>query len=168
MSFYFPPTPAPPTSSGVLKKGIKPLLTNKFRYPYKIPKEVIMSRVDFLKNGRLSYLSDLPVELWMNYSGEWAQVETSTTDRYGSCYITHSTSGIPNITNCLGVVKITYDGGDYVSNVMRYNFYSGLAYEEDLVYIIDAAATGSVPDRLAHDIFDGDGRDNYFDRMYYV
>ena len=168
MSFYYPPSPEPPTSSGLLKKGIKPMLTNKSRYPYKRPSDVIVSKIDFLKNGRLSYLSGIPVELWMNYSGEWAKVEDGLTDRYGSCYITHPTSGITNITNCLGVVKATYDGADYVSNVMRYNFYSGLAVEEDLVYIIDAAPTGLALDRLNHDIFDGSGRINYFDRMYYV
>ena len=168
ISFYYPPTPPPPTCSGLLKKGMKPMLTNKERYPYKIPYDLIVSKVDFLQNGRLSYLSGIPIELWMNYSGEWNKVEDGSTDRYGSCYITHTTSGIPNITNCLGVVKATYEGGYYVSNLMRYNFYSGNAIPEDLVYIIDAAATGTVPDRIAHDIFDGSGRLNFFDRMYYV
>lgn len=168
MRFIYIPSPVPPTSDPTADTKIKPMLTNKSRYPYKVPSDLIVSKVDFLKNGKLSYLSGIPIELWMNYSGTWGKVEDGFTDQYGSCYITHPTSGVTNITNCLGVVKVIYEGLEYVSNIMRYNFYSGEALVEDIVYIIDAAATGIGPDRLGHDIFDGSGRLNFFDRMYIV
>jgi len=165
-SFYFPPSPVPPTSSGSLKRGYAALLTNKHRYPYKIGDEKLVSKIDFIKNGRLSYISGVPVEFWANYLGVWSQVESGETDRYGSCYITHQTSNVLNCTNCLGIAKVTYDGAEYISNITRYNFYSG--WIEDMIYIIDAAATGTVPDRIRHHIFDGDGRHNVFDRMFYI
>jgi hypothetical protein len=167
MTFIYAATDDPPASSGTIRSAIKPILTNKNRYPYKVPGDTIISKVDVLKNGKLSYLEGIPVELWMNYSGSWNKCEDAITDRYGSCYINHSTNSIPNITNCLGVVRIAYEDGYYVSNLMRYNFFKGVA-SDDLEYIIDAAPTGLALDRLNHDIFDGSGRLNYFDRMYYV
>lgn len=163
LSFYFTSTAGPPTSSGLIKKGIKPLLTNKARYPYKIPSDTIVSKIDFLKNGKLSYISGIPIELWMNYLGEWAKVEDGLTDRHGSCYITHPTVGVPRITNCLGVAKATYNNAEYVSNVMRYNFILGQG-----VVIIDAGScTEIITDRSGFDIWDSQIiRTTVIDRMY--
>lgn len=161
MSFVYPPTGEPPSASGILMRGIKPRLTNKGRYPYKIPTDVTLSKLDFLNGGRYSYLQGLSVELWMNYNGTWEKMEDAVTDRYGTCYIEHPTAAMPNITNCLGIAKVTYNNGTYISNVMRYNFFKG-----DLVFIIDAGPSG-VADRSGYDIFDGSGRLTYFDRMAY-
>lgn len=152
IEFYYPPTPFPPTSTGPILRSIKPILTNKGRYPYKPLLDIIVSKVDFVKNGKLSYLSNLPIELWMNYLGTWGKVEDGVTDRYGSCYITHSTSQIPSITNCLGVVKVLYQSGEYVSNIIRYNFIPG----KDSI-IIDAgtcAEQSGVFDRTGYNIYD--------------
>jgi hypothetical protein len=149
-SFIYPLTAEPPTSSGTLIKSIKPLLTNKARYPYRPPEDKLVSKIDFLKMGKMSYLKELPVELWLNYSGSWFIAETGVTDRYGSCYITHLTDRVPGITNCLGVVKVIYKDGFYVSNVIRYNFL------EAITYIIDAGTCidpGSL-DRTDYNIYD--------------
>jgi hypothetical protein len=168
LSFIYPESDEPPTSSGTLAKSFKAILTNKYRHPYKTPYGTIVSKIDVLSNGRLSYLENLPVELWMNYTGGWSKYEDAVTDRYGSCYVTHLTTNIANITNCLGIAKVIYNDGYYVSNVIRYNFYSGIAFSGDLVYIIDALASGVGPDRVSHDIFDGSGRSTFFDRMFYI
>lgn len=121
LSFIYPLSDSPPTSSGLLDRSIKLILTNKNRYPYKLAGDTIVSKIDVLQNERLSYLSGISIELWMNYSGTWNKCEDTTTDRYGSCYINHAASGVAR-TSCLGIARATYNSGYYVSNTIRYNF----------------------------------------------
>lgn len=125
MNFVYTPTPVPPSGSSTAMRSIRTILTNKNRYPYKIPNDTIVSKVDIFDKNRISYRSDIPVELYFNYSGAWSSYESGVTDRFGSIRFTHSTASIPNINNCLGIAKATIDGKDYTSNIMRYNFVKG-------------------------------------------
>lgn len=134
--FIFTPTPSPPSGSANALKSIKTVLTNKNRYPYKIPSDIIVSKIDIFDKGKISYRNNVPVELYFNYSGSWTAYESGYTNRFGSIYLEHSTSGIPQINNCLGIAKATIDGKEYVSNLMRYNFVRGAPYF--LTFIIDA------------------------------
>lgn len=139
MSFVYQPTPVPPSGSSTALKSIRTVLTNKNRYPYKIPSDTIVSKVDIFDKGRISYRQNVPVELYFNYSGDWWAYESGVTDRYGSIRFTHPTAAIPYITNCLGIAKATIDGKEYTSNLMRYNFVRGKAHV-DLLYLIDAGS----------------------------
>lgn len=120
LDFTYKTIGVPP--SGDLPKKYRPVLTNKNRYPYRMPSGVILSKLDLYKGRRLSYLKDIPVELWLNYSGVWQKHEDATTNRLGSVYITHSTGAMPNIKSCQGIAKATVNGKTYISNVVRYNF----------------------------------------------
>lgn len=101
------------------------VLTNKRAYSYKIGSDSLQSKVDILENDQLSYLKDIPIELWLNWSGVWDQNSSCTTGRYGNCTINSSTSATPSgIANCLGAAVATIDDETYVSNIIRYNFYT--------------------------------------------
>lgn len=145
-------------------RGYKILLTNKNPYPSKIWGDYIVSKVDVVTNRALSYMADVPIELWLSWNGDWAKYSDSTTSRYGNTTIKTSTDYIGSpITNCLGVAFATIGGVRYRSNLMRYNFFEGPGGGPQ-TFIIDA--NSGVIDRSAFDIFDGSGRVNVFDRMW--
>lgn len=138
------------------------ILTNKSPYPYANQNEYIVSKIDVLRHNTLSYMSNIPVVLWLNWTGQWIAYNSTSTGRFGSV-ITKTSTNYMNITainNCLGIAVATIDGVTYASNPIRYNFYQGL---DHICYDIDARY-GSI-NRSGFDIFDGYGRDNQFDRM---
>lgn len=140
------------------------ILTNKKPYPSKLTDDYMLSKIDVVKNNRrLSYMSGIPVELWLSLSGSWVKYNDATTGRYGNCIVRTSTNYITSyITNCTGYAVATIHGVAYTSNLIRYNFFGG---PSNISYEIDAHS--GVVDRSSFDIFDGDGRTDSYDRMPY-
>lgn len=157
------PVPVPPVipTGTATNRRYSVILTNKNPYPYAVQNDSLLSKVDVLKGRNLSYLKDIPIELWLNWNGTWTKYSDSVTGRYGSCIIhTATTSLITGISNCLGVAIATINDVTYVSNTIRYNFYQGFDY----IDIIIDAHSGS-QDRSLFDTFDGYDRSNFYNRM---
>lgn len=147
-------TPPPP-------RGFSVILTNKSPYPYAYQNDFLLSKVEIKKRHNLSYKKNIPVELWLNWDGDWAKFGDAVTDKFGKCVFKTSTSHLSTyITNCLGYAKATIDGVTFTSNPIRYNFYEGLSRLE---FYIDAHS--EVVDRSSFDQFDGFLRSNIYDRM---
>lgn len=100
------------------------ILTNKYAYPYKLNCSSIISKVDVINDKKLSYVQNVPIDLWLNWSGYWFKQAESSTGRFGNCVIYVDTKGVAPITNCLGIAVAHINGYTYVSNIIRYNFYS--------------------------------------------
>ena len=85
------------------------------------------------------------------------------TDSDGIANISYHTNNIVRdldygeITNCLGVAKITYKNIEYWSNPVRYNF-----SERNEITIIEAGTCiePGLLNRTNYDIIDSDNRDN--------
>jgi hypothetical protein len=104
-------------------KSIFPVLINQRISPYRLStQDFIQSKVEVYYKGRLLNVSDLRLELWFNYTGEWSRKVTSSTNRFGVQTMLHSCANIKDIDFCLGYCKVFYDGVEYTSNVVRYNF----------------------------------------------
>lgn len=163
--FVFQPTDNPPAPDSSGLPSTRVVLTNKNRYPYRIPRDTIVSKIDVYDKGKLAYRQGLQTDLWFNYEGVWYPYETGYTDRYGRVYITHSTDFMPNIRNCLGIAQVTIDGIVYNSNLMRYNFMPGSG---EVVVILDAGSCSEViTDRSGFDVWDASGiREHTIDRMF--
>jgi len=118
--------PGLPPSGNATDTNYRVVLTNKNAYPSNVSGDYITSKVDIITDKTFSYLKDIPVELWLNWTRVWAKDTNAVTGQYGNCIIQSNTSGITApITNCLGVALATIDGQVYASNPVRYNFYSG-------------------------------------------
>lgn len=99
-----------------------PILVNKRRFSYTIGTDEIQAKLTVFKGNELSYLLDIPVEFWLNYTGSWSKHEDYTTNVYGIAHLKHSTASFPTIDCCLGYAKVTIDGTVYISNTIRFNF----------------------------------------------
>lgn len=143
-------------------KTYTPVLTNMRRSPYKSgTTDQLQVKVDILKNNRLYYNEGVPIELWFNYLGFWYKFVDETTTRYGNKVISHPCLTVPQVSNCLGVAKVTINNITYDSNIVRFNFVYGRSPQGLDEYTIDASGT---TDRSGFDIFDGAIRTNTFDR----
>lgn len=143
---------------------IYPVLTNMRRSPYRTgTTDQLQAKVEVIRRNRLIYTKDLQVEFWLNYLGDWAKFETSTTTRYGNRVLYHTCEYVPDIDCCLGFARVIINGVEYDSNVVRFNFVYGQP-EQPVIYIIDAHE-GSV-DRSSFDTFDGASLENEYDRMW--
>lgn len=103
---------------------------NQNLYPYKLNNDYLLTKVEVYKNNKLSYRKDLPVEIYFNYSGSWIKQIDNVTNEYGVLSSSLTTSGIPNINNCLGRAKVTIDNNDYYSDLARFNFIQTQSIEE--------------------------------------
>lgn len=139
-------------------------LTNLRMFPYKTTDDVIQARVDVLKNRKISYLENLSVEFWLNYSSAWAKYDDFQTNSYGVSYINSVTDFSTDLKNCLGIVKVTYRDKIHWSNPVRLNFITSA--NPFVTFIIDAHSEDV--DRTEFDIFDAeDNRVDTWNRMRY-
>lgn len=154
----------PPAGSSI--RTVVPILSNKRTSPYYAGSsaDYLQARFELYNKHRLSYESNIPVELWLNYTTSWQSYVSGVTNRYGIVHFGYPCTNIPDIDCCLGVAKVTYKGKIYNSNIVRFNFIEGA----DVTYEIDAGSCFTPPnDRSGYDIFDADGRDDLIiDRMY--
>jgi len=147
-----------------VKKSYKPIFTNMRRTPYRQgTTDRIQTKVEILKKNKLIHQANIPIELWFNFLGSWVNYEDYVTNRFGNQIMHYSCEGIPEITNCTGYAKITIDGEEYTSNIVRFNFVEGNE-AVDLRFIIDASDDDT--DRTSFDTFDAMDRSNTFNRMY--
>lgn len=127
-AFYFGGG-APPTPTGSIPAATdsryKVVLSNKSARPYKSTGDTILSKIDIVTDKTLSYKKDIPIQLYLNWTGPWTRANNVVTGRYGSVTVATPTgSGSAGVTNCLGQAIATIDGKKYNSNPVRYNFYS--------------------------------------------
>ena len=122
----------------------------------------IQAKVDIYKKNKVSYKSNVPITLQINYSGAWEDANTTTTNSYAMAHISYTDTTAPTVsglTHALIRALVSIGGQSYESNVVRVNYTSPAIQ----TLIIDAG-TGAT-DRSAFDIFDGYGRDSTIDRM---
>lgn len=108
-----------------MKEKIIPILTNSRISPYKLSSyDNIQLKAQVLKDNKIKpiYLSNLPIDLYLNYSGSWFLAEQGVTNRFGYLNIYHSCINISGITNCLSKFTTIINGNIYESNISRLNF----------------------------------------------
>jgi len=103
----------------------KVMLTNTRVYPYRIPADNLFTKIEVYKNRKISYVKDIPIELELNYEGDWSPYASGVTNDYGMVYLTYDTTPMPKINCCLGVAKAVIDEQTYYSNIVRFNFVEG-------------------------------------------
>jgi len=102
-----------------LGEKIKINLTNSRTYPYNPTNDNLSFKVDVLKDRNVSYLQGLPIEIYLNDTGDWVKCIDTTTNRYGSCLVQYPTNF--SVYTLLAMAKVTYKGYDYWSNKVRVN-----------------------------------------------
>lgn len=112
---------------------IIPILINQRISPYKVSSfDNINLKAMVFQNNRIQpiYLSNLPINLYLNYSGTWMLAEQGTTNRFGYLTLYHSCENIDKtLTNCLAKFTTIVNGESYESNISRINFVEGGAKE---------------------------------------
>lgn len=147
---------------------IRPVLTNQRLTPYRTEStDKLQVKLEVYKRNRLINVNNLPVELWLNYSGSWFKVD-SNTNRYGTQTIYYPCVNISGINCCLGYVSININNIIYNSNVIRFNFIQGYPYQ-DTNLVIDGGTCSEqiIPiDRSEYNIYDAG--ENVTDRLDYL
>ena len=140
-----------PTTSGnnpytIIKRIFNPVLTNQRLSPYRHgTSDKIQFKVQILSGEKLKpiYISNIPLSLYLNYTGDWTLIVTGVTNKFGCCTFTYSCQDIPNIDFCLAKLNATIKNVTYTSNTSRINFtkssssIGGLIYKEgtyELIY----------------------------------
>ena len=103
---------------------IIPIITNQRLTPYRIgtsDKIQIKTQVFSDNKGSLSYLPNLPVELYLNYSGDWSLAEAGITNNQGICTLYHECTNISGIAGFLAKSIVTVHGSGYISNITKIN-----------------------------------------------
>lgn len=131
----YTPAPIVPVISVMPLKSIYPVLTNNRITPYRTESEdKIQSKIEVYYKNRLINIKDINIEWWLNYSGgTWGLAETAVTNRYGIQNLYHPCTNVNGAVDCcLGYAKVTVDGLEYYSNIVRYNFVHKKEYNLDL------------------------------------
>jgi PKD repeat protein len=99
---------------------IKPVLTNLRIVPYNNTGDTIEVKVETFINNKPSYNKDMLVKLLMTNTGDWVEVASGYTNKFGVCYL-DKTIDFSGITNSLGIATVSYNGVDVYSNPVRFN-----------------------------------------------
>lgn len=123
-----------------IKRDISPILINQRVTSYRLDSfDKIQVRLILNNKGKLSYLKNIPVEFYLNYTSSFIKYVDTTTDDNGIANIVYSCQHIEdNISSCAGYAKVTVDSIIYTSNLLRFNFCSGTGIEhETQLYLTD-------------------------------
>ena len=104
-----------------MSSSFRSVLTNKRVNPYKKTNDKLVVRIDTLVGNHVSYIANLPIELYLNAGGSWALVTSGLSNSYGICDFEYSINAT-GISNCLGKALVTYDGSGVYTNTVRFNF----------------------------------------------
>ena len=104
---------------------ISPVITNQRLSPYRAGSlDKIQVKTQIFVDQKLKPInqSNIPINLYMNYSGDWGIVASGITNRFGYCNLNHSCEDIPSIDFCLAKFETFINGSGYISNISRINF----------------------------------------------
>lgn len=99
-------------------------ISNQRISPYELGKEdYLQVKVVLNNNEKLSYIKDIPVDLYLNINGIFVNYSSGITNEKGISNLYYNTGLISQtISNCLGYVKVIINSEEYVSNTIRFNF----------------------------------------------
>lgn len=131
------------------------ILTNVKLLPYNINNDTLNFVFKLMKDGNLSYLSNVSFSLYADYGNGSELVTTYTTNNYGISTILYPTNAIEDRTvkTALFWTTGTIGANEYTSNIVRVNFLE-IAVPEPL--IIDANLNLNV-NRSNYTIYNANG-----------
>jgi len=91
----------------------------------------LQAKITILDRDKLSYLKNIPVELYLNYPTTWTKYVDSNTENDGSIQVSYSCYDIYNIECCLGYARALIDGEYHTSNTVRFNFMPSFSFGGD-------------------------------------
>jgi hypothetical protein len=101
---------------------VVPVIKNQRLTPYKSgtnDKLQFKAEVYTNINAQPLYLSNIPVSLYLNYSGSWKVADTGYTNKFGYANLYHTCSRITAINSCQAKLLATVDNSGYWSNISR-------------------------------------------------
>jgi len=104
---------------------IIPILTNQRLSPYKAGTyDSIQFKLQVYSDNKIkpSHIENVPVQLYLNYSGYWSLADSKNTNRFGSVSFTQLCHDILAIDYCLAKAVINLNGSEITSNTTRINF----------------------------------------------
>ena len=116
-------------------RDISPILINQRVASYKRDSlDKLQVKLVLNNRGRLSYLKNIPVEFYLNYTGSFIKYVDTTTNNNGVANFTYSCANIEEaINSCVGYVKVTVDSVVYTSNLIKFNFdLGGQGFEREI------------------------------------
>ena len=132
------PPEAQPVPDNKVITNYQLVLSNQRISPYRAPSmDRLQTKVQILRNRRLSHKRNVNIELWTNQDTSWAVRTSGVTNRYGIASLTYPCSNISGIECCLGYTKAIIDGEEFTSNTTRFNFVSGVSIPP-ISFLIDA------------------------------
>jgi hypothetical protein len=115
--------------------NIKPIISNRRTSNYNLQTDdKIQIKLALNLNGKISYLNNVPVEMYFNFTGEYIKYVDTFTNKFGIVDIIYPcTDLLMNINNALGYAKVVYNNQEYVSNIIRINFNPGYERSYELL-----------------------------------
>jgi hypothetical protein len=104
---------------------ITPIITNQRISPYKsLSSDQIQIKAQIFADNKLKpiYIPNIPINLYLNYSGSWKLADSGVTNKFGYLTMYHGCQNVYNVDHCLSKIIATIDGLDYQSNISRINF----------------------------------------------
>lgn len=110
-----------------IKKDISPILINQRTSPYKLgTADVLQTKLIIKQRGHISYLKNIPTELYLNYTDSFIKYTDGITNALGIANMIFPCYNIKDISSCIGYAKVTINGIEYVSNTVRFNFVTSI------------------------------------------
>lgn len=121
--FYVAPSGSE-TLFNQLKKDINFILYNNRLTPYRLASnDKIQLKIQlYSEKLKALYIPNVPISLYLNYSGTWQKYTDTITNRNGCQEIIYDCSTISDINYCNAFISGLYNNYSYFSNMIRINF----------------------------------------------